>query len=133
LRAEGPGGKLLEGAEGDAVSLAQGAVDGAGFGHAHLGVVEDEGGDIAGMGIAVTDEAAALGGFVDGGFEDPEVPFGVTECENRAALNPHTSLLHRDSQQICVCYVRHRYPMQFRTGSLALTRYPLLVHMPSLR
>jgi hypothetical protein len=61
VRGQGPGRKLFEGAEGDAVGLAQGAVDGAGFGHAHFGMVEDQGGNIAGMGIAVADEAPALG------------------------------------------------------------------------
>jgi len=43
LGLQGPGGKLLERAEGNPVGLAQGPIDGAGFGHSHLGVVEDEG------------------------------------------------------------------------------------------
>jgi len=60
-RGQGPGGKLFERAEGDAVGLAQGAVDGAGFGHAHFGMVENQGGNIAWMGIAVAHEAATLG------------------------------------------------------------------------
>jgi hypothetical protein len=82
LRAEGPRWQLFEGAEGDAVSLAQGAIDGAGFGHAHLGVVEDEGGDVAGMRIAIADEATALGRLVDGGLEDPEALLRVAEGHN---------------------------------------------------
>jgi hypothetical protein len=60
-------------AQANAVSLAQGAIDGAGFGHAHFGVVEDQGRNIAGMSVAVADEAAALGRFIDNGFENPEV------------------------------------------------------------
>jgi hypothetical protein len=43
LGPQGPGGQLLERAEGNPVSLAQGPIDGTGFGHAHLGMVEDEG------------------------------------------------------------------------------------------
>jgi hypothetical protein len=82
LRAECPGWKFFEGAEGNAVGLAQGAVDGASFGHAHLGVVEDEGGDVAGMGVAVADEATAFGRLVDGGFEDPEALLRVAEGHN---------------------------------------------------
>jgi hypothetical protein len=97
LRAERPWGKFFEGAEGDAISLAQGAVDGAGFGHAHLGVVEDEGGDIAGMGIAVADEAAALGGLIDRSLEDPEVLLRATQCKNWSGSNPCAMLLDRDS------------------------------------
>ena len=50
---EGPGRKVLEWAESDAVGLAEGSGDGAGFGHAHFGVVEDQGRDIARMGVAV--------------------------------------------------------------------------------
>jgi hypothetical protein len=77
--AQGPGWKLLDGAEGDAVGLAQGAIDGTGFGHAHLGVVEDEGRDVAGMGVTVADEAAALGRLIDRGFEHPEVFLGTAQ------------------------------------------------------
>jgi len=51
---------ILRRAQANAVSLAQGSIDGAGFGHAHLGVVEDQGRNIAGMGVAVADEATAL-------------------------------------------------------------------------
>jgi hypothetical protein len=61
LRLQGPGGKLLERAEGYAICLAQGAIDGAGFGHAHFGVVENEGGAVAGMSVPITHEAPALG------------------------------------------------------------------------
>ena len=78
LGTQAPRRKLFERTQGDAVSLAQGTVDRTGFGHAHLGVVKDEGGDVAGMGIAITDEAAAVGGLIDGGLEDPEVLFRPT-------------------------------------------------------
>ena len=56
---EGPGrpAEFLDRAEADAVGFAEGAVDGAGFGDAHLGAV-DQGGDVGWIGIAVADEAA---------------------------------------------------------------------------
>jgi len=85
--AQGPGWKLFNGAEGDAVGLAEGAIDGAGFGHAYLGVVEDEGRDVAGMGVAVADEAAALGRFVDRGLEHPEVLLWTAQGEHWLRLN----------------------------------------------
>jgi len=71
--AESPRRKLFERAQGNAVSLAQGAIDGAGFGHAHFGVVEDQRRNIAGMSVAKAHEAAALWRLVDRCFEDPEV------------------------------------------------------------
>jgi len=43
LGGERPGGKLFDRTEGYAVGLAQGAIDGAGFGHAHLGMIENQG------------------------------------------------------------------------------------------
>ena len=58
---KGPGWKIFEWAEGDVVGLAEGAVEGAGFGHAHFGVMEDQGRKVAGMDITVADEATALG------------------------------------------------------------------------
>jgi len=70
---QGPRGEFFEGAEGDAVGLAEGAVDGASFSHAHLGMVEDERGDVAGMSVAITHEATTLGRLVDRGFENPDV------------------------------------------------------------
>jgi hypothetical protein len=73
LGRQGPGRKLFERTEGDAIGLSEGAIDGTGFGHAHFGVVEDQGRDIAGMGVTVAHEAAALGRFIDNSFEDPEV------------------------------------------------------------
>jgi hypothetical protein len=73
LGRQGPGRKLFERTEGDAVGFAQGAIDGAGFGHAHLGVVEDQRRNIARMSVSKAHEAAALRRLVDRRFEDPEV------------------------------------------------------------
>ena len=57
---KGPRWKFFNQAEGDTVGLAECAVDGAAFGHGHFGVVEDQRRDIAGMSVAVADEATAL-------------------------------------------------------------------------
>jgi hypothetical protein len=98
LGTQAPRRKLLERAQANAIGFAQGAIDGAGFGHAHLGVVENQRRDIAGMSFAVTNKAPALGRFEDCGFEHPEVFFGATQCKNWSGRNPCTLLLHRDSQ-----------------------------------
>jgi hypothetical protein len=75
---KGPRWKFFNQTEGDAVGLAEGAVDGAVFGHGHFGVVEDQGKDIARMRVAVADEASALGRFIDRGFEHPKVLLRTT-------------------------------------------------------
>jgi hypothetical protein len=116
LRAEGPGWQLFEGAEGDAVGLAQGAVDGAGFGHAHLGVVEDEGGDIAGMGIAKAHKPAAIGRLVDGGFEDPEVFLRSTKWENGLCDDARTPFFLCELQEFAVRDVLERFKGPRRYG-----------------
>jgi len=95
---QGPRGQLLKGAKGDAIGLAEGSVDGAGFSHTHLGMVEDEGRDVAGVGIAVTDKAAALGRLVDSGFEDPEVLVRSTKWEDRLCQNPTAMVSRRQAQ-----------------------------------
>jgi hypothetical protein len=101
-RAQGPGWEFFYGAEGDAVGLAQGAVDGAGFGHAHLGVVEDEGGDVAGVGVPVPDEAPALGRLIDRGLEHPEALPGLAKGEHRLSLDAVAMASLGESQQISV-------------------------------
>jgi hypothetical protein len=102
LRAECPRRKLFERAEGNAIGLAQGAIDGAGFGHAHLGIVENQRRDIAGMSVAVADEATALGGLEYGSFKDPEVLFLAAQGKHRFCHNPVTTLTQRETQQIPV-------------------------------
>jgi hypothetical protein len=69
---QAPRRELFERAEANTVSLAQGAIDGAGFGHAHLGIVENQRRDIAGMSVAVADEATASRRFEDNRLEHPE-------------------------------------------------------------
>jgi len=59
-------------------------------------VVEDEGGDVAGMGIAIADEAAAVGGLIDGGLEDPEVLLGATQLKHWFCLNSCTAVFLGD-------------------------------------
>jgi hypothetical protein len=99
LLGQGPGRKLFQRAESDAVSLTQGTVDGAGFGHAHLGVVEDQGRDVAGMSVTVADEAPALGRLVHRGLEDPEVLLGAAQVDYWIDVDPDTTSLSRQSEQ----------------------------------
>lgn len=127
--AQGPGWKLLDGAEGNAVGLAQGAIDGAGFGHAHLGVVEDERRDVAGMGITVADEAAAFGGFVYGSLEDPEALFGMAQWEHRLGLNAVAVAPLSQAQQIAVGNIGHRSRTSRRYASRSgVILFSLLIH-----
>lgn len=63
------------------------------------------------MGVAVADEAAKLGGLVDGGFENPEVLFGTAERQRRLDLYARAMVTHCQVQQIRV-----------RNISLELTR-----------
>jgi hypothetical protein len=65
--------QFLKRTQANAIGLAQGPIDCPGFGHPHLGVVEDQWGDIPWMGIAKADEASTLGGLKDGGLENPKV------------------------------------------------------------
>jgi hypothetical protein len=89
LGTQAPRRELFERAQANAVGLAQGAIDGAGFGHAHLGIVENQRRDIAGMSVAVADEAATLGRFIDRGLEYPEVLLRPAQC--KCWLNVDTS------------------------------------------
>jgi len=57
------------------------------------------------MGIAVADEAAAAGGLIDGGLEDPEVLLGAAQGEHGLSFNPAALLLLGQMQQITVGYV----------------------------
>jgi hypothetical protein len=98
LGGECPRGKLFERAEGNAVGLAQGAIDGTGFGHAHLGMVEDQRRDIAGMSVAIAHEAAALGRFVDRGLKDPEVLLWSAQRNYRFCHDPATTFAQREAQ-----------------------------------
>jgi len=61
-------------------------------------VVEDQGRDIAGMGVAVADKAAALGRFVDNSFEDPEVLLRPAEREHWLRHDPLTVALRGETQ-----------------------------------
>lgn len=65
-------------------------------------MVEDERRDVAGMGVTVTGKAAALGGFVDRGLEDPEVLCRTTEREHRFRGNPDAVLLLGNPKQLGV-------------------------------
>jgi hypothetical protein len=88
-----------------------GAIDGAGFGHAHSGVAEDEKRNIAGMSITVADEATAPRRFEDSVLEDPEILLGATQSQHRLNLDPRTMAGFCEGEQLSMsdverCFVR---------------------------
>ena len=91
-RRESGGRKFFEGTEANAIGLTEGAINGTGFGHTHFGVVKDQGRDIAGMGIAITDEAATLRGLIHRRLEDPEVLLGTAEGEDGLDMDTGTMI-----------------------------------------
>ena len=91
LGSQTPGRKLLERTQANAIGFAQGTIDGTGFGHTQLGMVEDHGGNIAGMGVTVTNEATAFRRFEDRRLEHPEVFLGAAEGKNWFSVNSCTS------------------------------------------
>jgi len=50
-------------------------------------VVDDKGRDVARVGVAVTHEPAALSGFIDRGFEHPEVLLRSAQTQHRLGVN----------------------------------------------
>jgi len=62
--------EFLDRTEADAIGLAEGAVDGTGLGDAHLGAA-NQGRNIGGVGVSVTDETFRAEGLIDGRLEDP--------------------------------------------------------------
>jgi hypothetical protein len=89
-RARGPT-ELLDRTEADAIGLAEGAVDGTSFGHAHLSAT-DQGRNVRGIGIAIANEAARARGLVGSRFENPVARTWITELAHRAHLNASTSI-----------------------------------------
>jgi hypothetical protein len=82
----------------DAVGLAKGAVDGSCLGDAHLGTT-DEGRDVRGISISISDEAARAGAFVDGGLEDPAVGARITYAILKSRSNSLAFSAQRDSEK----------------------------------
>jgi len=56
------------------------------------------------MGIAIADEATAVGGLIDGGLEDPEVLLRATQREDRFHLDARAAVPHGHSEQIRMGY-----------------------------
>src|ERR1039458_268422 len=66
----GEGTYFLDGADADAIGLAQSSVDSTSFGNTHFGTLDKEG-HIGGIGITVTNKTFALRRLVHGGLERP--------------------------------------------------------------
>ena len=104
---------------------AEGAVDGSGFGHAHLGVVENQGRNIAGMGFPVAGEPTAFGRFIDRGLEDPAVLLGAAQRQQRLDLDARAMVGFRQVEQlgmsdVKLCLLRVRSPIGKCAQSLLL-------------
>jgi hypothetical protein len=52
------------------------------------------------MGIAITDEAAAVGGLIDGGLEDPEVLLWAAEGKLGLNLDARAMVGFRQGEQL---------------------------------
>jgi len=55
------------------------------------------------MGIAIADEAAAVGGLIDGGLEDPEVLLGATEREDGFGFDARATTVLRQAYEFAMC------------------------------
>ena len=71
-------------------------------------MVEDQGRDVAGMGVAEADKATTPGGFVDNGLEDPEVLCWTAEPKDGLRVNAGTMGFVGDSEQVGVRDVLRR-------------------------
>src|ERR1700682_6512942 len=72
-RGTGGAGKrthILHGAKRNPISFAEGSVNGSGFGNAHFSSL-NQGRNIGGISIAITDEAPGEAAFIDDSFENP--------------------------------------------------------------
>ena len=54
------------------------------------------------MSVAVADKAATLGGFVDGGLENPEILCWAAQGQNGRSVNAHAMAFLGDSEQVRV-------------------------------
>jgi hypothetical protein len=90
--------KLFDRADTDAVCLAQSAVDGPRFRHAHFGAADFRG-HIRRVGVAVTNEAAAVSWFMDRRLEYPATSSRIAELAQRPDVNTCTAMLARKAQQ----------------------------------
>ena len=96
--------EFLDRAEADAVGLAEGAVDGAGLGDAHLGAV-DQGRDVGGIGVAVADEAFRTARFVNGRLEDPAAKGRITIVTYRLNVDSQAFAALCQADEPCMCYI----------------------------
>ena len=92
------GPDLLNRAQPDAISLAEGSVDSPGLSHAHLGAT-DQIGHVGGIGIAIADKSFGPTMLVDGCLEDPAVGGWITKLARRLNLNTRTPIAAGQPQE----------------------------------
>src|ERR1039458_6879726 len=98
------GAYLLDGAEANPVSLAQGAIDRTCFGHAHFGTVDEER-DIGRIGITITDKAGGGLGREDRRLPDKPARSGTGKRLNNFNMDSTAVPAARQSNQAGVCDV----------------------------
>jgi hypothetical protein len=96
--------ELLDRTKPDAISLAQGAINGSCFCDTHLGPV-DQRRHIGGICIAITNEYFRISVFIDHGFEDPTIGYGIGESFFQNRLNSAASAPESQLEKAGVCYV----------------------------
>jgi len=82
---------FLNGADADAVSFPQGAVDSASFGNAHFGTLDEER-DIGRVGIAIANKASTGFGLVHSSLERPMLRLRVAKVRNGFTVNTCTAI-----------------------------------------
>ncbi|MGA3317364.1 MAG: hypothetical protein ABSC64_13110 [Candidatus Korobacteraceae bacterium] len=75
----------------DAIRLAQGTIDGSGFGDPHLGAADQQR-NVGRVGIAVADEASGIFGRIHRRLEDKTTGGGVTQGVDGFDVNTAASL-----------------------------------------
>jgi hypothetical protein len=96
--------KFLDRAESDTVGLSESAVDGAGLSNAQLGAV-DQGRDVGGIGVAVTDEATGARRLVNGRLKDPASGARVGDFLLKSSANSKAPPPQGDLKESSVCHI----------------------------
>jgi hypothetical protein len=92
------GSELFDRTQADTISLAESAIDGAGFGHAHLGPA-DKRRDVRRISVTEADESARPRRLVDSRLEDPASGSRIREVFFDCRLDTSTAVAVSHAQQ----------------------------------
>src|ERR1035438_1512285 len=85
---------LLDRADSDAIRLAQGTIDGSGFGYPHLGAADQQR-NIGRIGVAIADETGGIFGRINRCLEHESIRRGITQRINSLNVDTAASLATR--------------------------------------